>query len=599
MCVAPSSGGRCYRGLVTEVRVASDGGVSDTGLDETHGEGDHPARDRLIEVLPLVVFVAAVVVALPILLFEIGRYHWFLRDEWMYFVERRHLTVDSLFEPFNVHPAAVPVFAYIVLWNLFGLESYRPYQAVVIGLHLSVVVILRALMRNAGVRPWLATIVAGSFIFFGPGSQNIIWAFQIGFTGSIAFGLAQLLLADHDGPITRRDRLGLLCGLLSVMSAGTGVSVAMATGLGLLGRRGLKAAAFHTVPLAATFVIWSVVQEPSSGTHWGAPSVGAMYDWMVSGTSGSFMSVGQNLWVASVLAAVTVGGLVLAWITALREPTSVSVADGSDDDHRGFPGRIGARLEPRRVAVQHLAIPTALFVACFAFMASTGWTRWGLGTDVARSSRYLHAYAALLLPAMAVGAEALARRWRVVTPAMAVLLLVALPGVVGEFGSGVFDERYMDERRRILTTAVRMPFAREVPPDVRPVPDPYDGDLTIGFLLEAADAGKLKPYPWDISPSVENEMRIRLGLAQRTSGQMLVFCVEHTDPIRFDMRRGDVIGLGAPVEVRTVDGDGQISSPPVLFAARNGRLLVAELDDLHVELRPARSSTTFALCEVP
>ena len=563
------------------------------------GEPDQrPAGHHLFDALPLAVFIAAVVVAFPVLLLWIGRYHWFLRDEWMFFVERMDLTMDSLFEPFNVHPAAVPVFVYNILWNIFGLESYRPYQAVVISLHLSVVVILRSLMRNAGVRPWLATIVAGSLIFFGPGFQNIIWAFQIGFTGSIAFALAQLLLADHDGPISRRDGMGLLCGLVAVMSAGAAVSVVLATGLGLLGRRGLKAAAFHTVPLGVTFLLWTAVKKPSSGSSWGNPSIGDMYDWMVSGTSGSFMSIGQHLWVASILAAVTVGGMALAWYTALADTRSKG-ADGSlGTASPGSLRRIGARLERWRVSVQHLAIPTALFGASFVFMASTGWTRWTLGTDMARSSRYLHAYAVLILPAMAVGAEALARRWRLVTPAMAVLLLVALPGTIGAFEPLAFGERYMDERRRILTTAVRMPFARDVPPDVRPVPDPYDGNLTIGFLLEAADAGKLKPYPWDISPEVENEMRIRLGLAQRTNEEMLVFCSPQYDPLFLELSKGDVVGFGGNVTVQTVDGDGRASSPLVNFNSRNGRLLVAELDDLHVELRPARSDPSFSLCPV-
>ena len=64
-------------------------------------------------------------------------------------------------------------------------------------------------MRRAGVRPWIATLTAAVFVFFGAGAENILIAFQITFVGSFVFGLAQLLLADHDGPINRRDWLGL------------------------------------------------------------------------------------------------------------------------------------------------------------------------------------------------------------------------------------------------------------------------------------------------------------------------------------------------------------------------------------------------------
>ncbi len=76
-------------------------------------------------------------------------------------------------------------------------------------------------MRRAGVGPWLATAAAGSFVLFGPGSEDIVWAFQIGFTGALAFGLVQLCLCDHDGGIGRRDVLGVGAGLLALMCSGS------------------------------------------------------------------------------------------------------------------------------------------------------------------------------------------------------------------------------------------------------------------------------------------------------------------------------------------------------------------------------------------
>ena len=50
------------------------------------------------------------------------------------------------------------------------------------------------------------------FVLFGAGAQDILWAFQITFTGALVFGLVQLLLADHDGPVDRRDWLGSVPG---------------------------------------------------------------------------------------------------------------------------------------------------------------------------------------------------------------------------------------------------------------------------------------------------------------------------------------------------------------------------------------------------
>lgn len=94
------------------------------------------------------------------------------------------------------------------MYSVFGLREYWPYQLIVISLHLTVAVLLRVVMRRAGVGPWLATICAGVFVLFGPGEDNILWAFQIGFAGALVLGIVQLLLADHDGPFNRRDWAG-------------------------------------------------------------------------------------------------------------------------------------------------------------------------------------------------------------------------------------------------------------------------------------------------------------------------------------------------------------------------------------------------------
>ena len=57
-----------------------------------------------------------------------------------------------------------------------------------------------------------ATVVASILVFFGSGYQNIVLPFQMSLVGSLAFGLGHLLLADHDGPVDRRDAFGLAAG---------------------------------------------------------------------------------------------------------------------------------------------------------------------------------------------------------------------------------------------------------------------------------------------------------------------------------------------------------------------------------------------------
>jgi hypothetical protein len=525
-----------------------------------------------------VLFAAVVAIAFPVLLFGLGRYHWFLRDDWVFLNERNTLSFEHLFEPFNVHPVATPVAAYVALWNLFGLESYRPYQAGVIVLHLAAAVLLHRIMRSSGVRPWLAAVAAGSFVFFGPGAQNILWAFQIGFTGALTLGLLQLVLADHDGPFGRRDVFGVAAGILAVMSTGVGVTMALVVGLAVWGRRGWRIGFAHSAPLAAAYGAWYLVQRPETTSAAGSPSPEVLVEWVANAITGTFLALGDLRVVAVALALVTLAGLALAWWPVLR------------------PGLDRQSWAARRRALRPLAIPSALLVGSLLFPAMTGTTRWNLGMEVARSSRYLHLGAALTLPALALGAEALARRWRGVTPVVAVLLLSAVPANLAAFEPEAFGERYMDERRRILTMAVAMPFARDVPPDVRPVPDPYDGDLTIGFLLEAVDDGRFDPYPYEIAPQYEQEMRIRLGLAQRRTGHYPMGCRTKREPVDLELDRGDVVVIAQPVRVTALDG-GRPVSRPVLFNHRNGTELTAELDGLEVRLDPPGQSQTFSLCE--
>ena len=129
-------------------------------------------------------------------------------------------------------------------------------------LHLVAAALVLAVMRRSGVRPWLATVAAAVFVFFGAGAENILVAFQITFVGSLVFGLTQLLFADHDGPLDRRDWLGLLAGFAGLLCSGVAVTMTVVVGLAVLLRRGFRGwrvALFHTAPLAVAYALWSTL----------------------------------------------------------------------------------------------------------------------------------------------------------------------------------------------------------------------------------------------------------------------------------------------------------------------------------------------------
>src|SRR5205085_10476578 len=127
----------------------------------------------------------------PVIIFGLGASHWFLRDDWS-LIAGRDLSASDLFTPANAHWVTLPVLVFRGLWRIFGLRDYTPYQSVTVALHLTTAVLLRVIMRRAGVRPWIATCAAGSFVLFGPGEANITWAFQMTVVGSLVLGLTHL-----------------------------------------------------------------------------------------------------------------------------------------------------------------------------------------------------------------------------------------------------------------------------------------------------------------------------------------------------------------------------------------------------------------------
>src|SRR5450755_2192572 len=110
------------------------------------------------------VFVLFVAIAFPVLLFGIGEYHWFFRDDFFFITGRQASSLNDLFRPHNTHWSTIPVLAFRTLWALFGFRSYRPYQACVIALHLSACLLVRLIMRRAGVGPWVATFAAAALV---------------------------------------------------------------------------------------------------------------------------------------------------------------------------------------------------------------------------------------------------------------------------------------------------------------------------------------------------------------------------------------------------------------------------------------------------
>jgi hypothetical protein len=498
-----------------------------------------------------------VVVAGPLVLARLGAFQWFMRDEWVFLAQDTDMPGDLL-EPFGAHWVTLPRAVYAVGWQVVGVNHYWPYQGLNVLLHLTIAVLVWVVARRAGASAWLASAAAALLVLFGPGSQNIVWAFQITINGAVAFGLAHLLLSDHDGRWDRRDSLGLACGVLGLMCSGLGVTMVAIVVLAVLIRRGPLLALAHGAPPAVVYGLWTLTEHPSTTSPWGRPNAGQFLAWVVDGLDGSLRAISAYRPLAVVFALVLVVGMVLAWSPWDRE------------------GLAEARAR--------LAAPTALLAGVVLFFAITTWGRYrGGASNVIVSSRYLHVAAALALPALAVGADALARRWKPQLPVLVVLLLVPIPANLSGFEPRYFGETYNDHRLRVLTTAPRFDWARDVPRDVEPLPDGYAGTgLDIGFLLDAMDDGKLQPSSIPLTPATENEFRIRLGIRQmRSAGGYPGDCKLRTIPYDSELEAGDVVRIAADVRVEMIDEDGESISHTVRYEVANGD----ELEIVAPELR--------------
>lgn len=145
---------------------------------------------------------------------------WF--DDWAFVLNRRGSSLDTLLAPHGEHLSLVPVLLYKLLFATAGVGDYRPYRAMVIVAHLVLVALLFLYARRR-VGDHLAMLAAALLALFGPGWEDILWPFQIGYLLSLIGGLGMLLALDHEAGWADAAACALL--LLSLVSSGIGVPI--------------------------------------------------------------------------------------------------------------------------------------------------------------------------------------------------------------------------------------------------------------------------------------------------------------------------------------------------------------------------------------
>ncbi|HEV2361527.1 MAG TPA: hypothetical protein VGS21_07485, partial [Acidimicrobiales bacterium] len=170
------------------------------------GRIERPRGYRVALVLHLASLAAALVVLLVI-----NRHMWFRGDDFDFLSQRGlHGATYSLWYPHNVHWSTVPILIWRGLFYFAGLRTAVPYLLVLYLANLLLAHLVWRVMLSSGAGPFVATGGCCMLLLFGPGAENLIWAFQIGFVLSLVGGFAMTALGDGSPSLRRLVPAGLL-----------------------------------------------------------------------------------------------------------------------------------------------------------------------------------------------------------------------------------------------------------------------------------------------------------------------------------------------------------------------------------------------------
>src|SRR3954462_3119394 len=99
-------------------------------------DGGSGRDDSVTAGTALTVFLFGEIVALGFYMY-ISRPMWFFIDEWDFLANRTAFNLHDVSAAHNEHRVTLPLLAYRALWFVFGLNSYRPYQLVIVLAHLA------------------------------------------------------------------------------------------------------------------------------------------------------------------------------------------------------------------------------------------------------------------------------------------------------------------------------------------------------------------------------------------------------------------------------------------------------------------------------
>ncbi|HWM54475.1 MAG TPA: hypothetical protein VNO20_03710 [Solirubrobacterales bacterium] len=222
--------------------------------------------DRLPRHLPYLLFAAALAGSAALIL-ALSVEFTFFGDTWATLMERRDLSFDTVFAPHNEHINVMQVLLQRAQLALFGMSSTTP-ELLLLVLFLVVVAILLFVYVERRIGPWPALLATSIVLFLGPAWEVLLWPFEIGFIGSMLFGLAMLLALERND--RRGDLIASACLLAALAFSSLGIPFVAAAAADVLLKhreRGVwQRAALFAVPVLL-FGLWYLGWGSDAESH--------------------------------------------------------------------------------------------------------------------------------------------------------------------------------------------------------------------------------------------------------------------------------------------------------------------------------------------
>ena len=241
------------------------------------------------------------------------------------------------------------------------------------------------------------------------------------------------------------------------MCSGNAVAMVAVVGLAVFIRRGIRPALVQVVPLTVLFVSWWTLYGREDAPTRVRPTPREFVRFLVRGLRATVEQFTQYPVVTLRLVITVLIGVVLT--IQARDATWRS----------------------------RLATPVAMAVGSLVFYAVVAYGRAaGFAPKFAEIGRYLHLALALLLPAVAVAADAVIRRWHFLLVPVAAMFLIAVPANLAQVDT--LEKPMLEGTKRDVLLVARPEAIEGLPPDLHPFPRNY---ISVGWLREQHAAGRI------------------------------------------------------------------------------------------------------------